>query len=95
MRGGVARKAADLGLTAIRELSGGTLKPLPPPPQPRARSRASNVERLVSAAVEMLQTFGQGGFADLAAGEIRKATNETTAAQALKRLHDLTAPPYS
>ena len=83
-------------MLAIRELSGARLEVPKAPAAGAARSGGgSNVERLVAAAVEMLQTFGGGGFSGLAAREIRKAMTESTAAQALARLHELTRPPYS
>jgi len=83
-------------MSAIAELSG---KPLLPPHSPPRETRAgsggaSNVERLVAIAAEMLQSFGGGAFAVAAAGQIRSRTNETTAGQALARIHELTGPPY-
>ena len=72
-------------------------KPKPIPAHAHTRAAAgsgSNVDRLVAAAREMLQTFGGGGFAGIAETEIRNHVDEAGGARALARLHELSAPPY-
>ena len=64
------------------------------PPATAHPSGASNVERLVNAAAEMLRAFDAGWLAGRAAAEIRSRTNEPSARAALARLHELTKPPY-
>lgn len=69
----------------------GRPKPIPAHARPTG---AANVDRLVSAAREMLELTGYGAFAGMAATRIRAEVSEAKARYALERLHALTAPPY-